>query len=260
MKKLLLASVTLIVVSAPVLAADMPVKYKAPPPVAIFSWTGCYIGVNAGGKWGRFDDNWAASSNFSGPEFISASGTHTSDGSGFIGGGQIGCNYQTGVLVWGIEGDFNGTSFKGSRDLATANLGFAQIYHSDYSERWLSTVRGRIGFAADRWMAYVTGGLAVASIESNDSVFFASSGSTFSGSSSEVTTGYAVGGGIEGAIWDSWSVKAEYLYVNIKSPDVNLTSPAFPAFVISTTHRVKENIFRVGLNYRFGYTPVVAKY
>src|SRR6266545_3717605 len=98
MKKILLGSVALIVMSVPVLAADMPVKVKPLPPA--WSWTGCYVGVNVGYSWARFRKSEVREFDATGvilnyPDF-------SFDDDGVNGGGQIGCNWQNGVIVWGV--------------------------------------------------------------------------------------------------------------------------------------------------------------
>src|SRR3977135_2465904 len=137
MKRFLLGSVGLAaMIAGPAMAADMPLK--APPPVAIFSWTGCYVGAHVGGKSGR--------------------GTPTAGSmtvSGALGGGQIGCNYQVGTWVFGIEGDGSVVQADGQTNgLFPANPAF----RLQTTEHWLATARGRLGYAQDKWLLYVTGG------------------------------------------------------------------------------------------------------
>jgi outer membrane immunogenic protein len=265
MKKLLVATTALVTFAAAGVAgaADMHVKapLKAPPP-PILSWTGCYIGGNVGGKWARATDTWAASpAGFAGPAFISATGSNTMDGSGIIGGGTLGCNYQTSNVVFGLEGDFDWTSVTGSTDLTTANLGATQIYHSDFAESWLATVRGRLGVTFNSWLVYATGGLAIANISYTDAVFFAASRSTDFGAASSARTGWTVGGGLETMFSGGWSFKAEYLFVDILGPDFTQVNALFPLATIGTTHELKENIVRAGLNYRLNWGgPVTTRY
>ena len=137
-------------------AADLPVKARIAPLPPVFSWTGCYFGVNAGGVWGSASDNWTANplpGAFNGPAFISANGSNTMTGSSFVGGGQIGCNYQAGQFVLGVEGDLDSSDLRGARDFATLDFAFGlpRTFHSDFNERWLSTVRGRFGVTFGDW-------------------------------------------------------------------------------------------------------------
>ena len=126
-------------------AADLPVKapvYRAPPPVAVFSWTGCYVGGNVGGLWARSD--WT---NLNGTSL----GGHDADG--WLGGVQAGCNYQVDRWVFGIQGDYDWTGAKGSSPDA--------VIIGDLDEtkiKSLASVTGRVGYAWDRFLVYVKGG------------------------------------------------------------------------------------------------------
>jgi outer membrane immunogenic protein len=238
-------------------AADLPRKAPppAPPPPPVYSWTGCYIGGNVGGVWSRFSDTWTANpAGFGGPTFINQSGTHTEDGSGVTAGGQVGCQRQFAQVVVGVEGDISYTDLSASRDLTTSNLGATQIYHSDFSSHWLATFRGRLGWlVSPSVLIYGTGGFAFANVDTTDSVFFAASASTDSASGSTTRVGWTAGGGIEWMFLPKWSVKVEYLYADL-GPSTNISvnpNPLFPLATISNSHRLTENIARVGLNYKF---------
>lgn len=206
MKKFLLASVGLVALGlGSASAADMqrPMPAKAPAYVSqMYNWTGAYIGINGG--YG-----------FSG-----------SNGSkGWMAGGTLGYNMQSGgPLVWGIEGDLDWTNMSGSNTALT-----------ETSNRWLSTVRGRLGYAmgaTGSWMPYVTGGVAFGDIENSVTGF---------GSARETKVGYALGAGIEAALSGPWTAKVEYLYVDLgNGPTVGGIDSNF-----------HTNIVRVGLNYRF---------
>jgi len=165
MKKFLLAGVASIALSAgaPANAADLAPRpaYKAPPvvaPVPLFSWTGCYIGAHIGGGWGRkeFSDT-ALESSF---VFVGdGNGPHSirTDTSGFLGGGQVGCDYQFAPnWVVGIQGDFSGADIKG--DVVDPFFKLAKTFHARTD--WLASVTGRIGWAWDRWLIYAKGGVA----------------------------------------------------------------------------------------------------
>ena len=153
MKALLLATMALAALVAPTQAADMPVKAVPPAAAAVYSWTGCYIGVAGGGAFGR-------SRHVS--EDLEAITNHF-DVDGGIVGGVVGCNLHVpGSLVVGMEADWSWTNKRGSaNDIDPFNTDFT----SETMERWLATLRGRIGWANGPWLFYVTGGLAVADVE-----------------------------------------------------------------------------------------------
>jgi outer membrane immunogenic protein len=164
-------------------AADMRLKAPpAPPPVAAPSWTGCYIGVNVGGASQR--------SQFNEPEesdFAVISGDNSAGS--LIGGGQIGCNYQTGTFVFGLEGDYSGLSKPSG--LYFSIPGDTNSYGSHIS--WMATVRGRVGvtFGDGSNLLYATGGAAFTHV--NASALVAPSSFDYSAS----RTGWVVGGGYE---------------------------------------------------------------
>ena len=162
MKQLFLGMTAFVAVSTTTaFAADLAVKSPRPAPMpapAIFNWTGCYIGVEGGGNWGR-------------SEQISRSGitaglpiTGGFDLSGGLAGGTVGCNYQIGSFVIGIENDYSWTNKQGS---AFDQPPFNTAVTSATREKWVDTLRGRAGFAWDRIFLYGTGGGAWAGTEVN---------------------------------------------------------------------------------------------
>lgn len=216
MKKLLLASVGVLALGvAAASAADIPQRMpaKAPPiemPPA-WSWTGLYVGINGGYGWG--------SSEFSAPF---ASGSFDTNG-GLV-GGTLGYNWQYGQFVFGAEGDIDWSDMGGS---ATCGATTCNVNND-----WLGTVRARLGYSFDRFMPYVTGGLAVGNVNTNI---------TGVGSSDETKAGWTVGGGIEARIAGPWTAKVEYLYVDLGSGGSVAGSDADFA----------TNIVRGGINYKF---------
>lgn len=210
----LLAATTLGVGAAA--AADLPTRAPMYSPVPVFSWTGFYVGVNAGYGWAS-----TSVSGFSG----------SSDLNGFVGGGQIGYNWQgASPLVLGIEADFQGTS----QSRSDTALGITV----DQNLPWFGTVRGRVGYAFDRVMIYGTGGFAF--MDYNMTV----SGFGLSGSDSVTKAGWTAGAGAEWMFAPKWSTKLEYLYIDTGDTSVTL-------FGVPFTGRAKDNIVRVGLNYHF---------
>lgn len=245
-------------------AADL--STKAPPiaPVAVYNWTGFYAGLNVGGVWANTDIDYTASlfgfSGAPGAAFLNAGTSGRLKTSGFTGGGQVGYNYQTGAVVWGLEADLNYTGLSGTRFIA---LNFAPIgvnitdpFTQTMQSNWLATFRGRLGYATGPLLFYATGGLAVANVSYTDFAFFPASNSINAASSSSTRTGWTVGGGAEWMIAPKWSVKAEYLYVDLGNTTYTSTNSVLNVApnlaTITHDHRLTENIGRVGFNYKFG--------
>lgn len=246
-------------------AADLPVYSKAPPPAVIFDWNGFYIGTNVGYSWGRgtTDGNVTGTAGATPLATLPLSGR--ADVNGFLGGAQFGYNWQNGSWLLGLEADIQGTNERGRGDVCTVadcSAGGTFAFTRDYSLNWFGTARGRAGFlAADRLLLYVTGGLAYGSF----------TGSSFAlplaiGTWSRVNAGWTVGAGAEAALGDNWSVKFEYLYMDLGSVGGSAATNVSIAGATTTTRnyvfntRFTDSIARVGLNYRFGGGAVVAKY
>jgi outer membrane immunogenic protein len=278
MKKLALAVSLLAISAVGASAADMapaPVYSKAPvvmPPV--YDWTGFYVGANAGGAWSNFDP--ATSTVFSPVGYfaatsvtaIGAAGLQGINNTGFTGGLTAGYNWQAGAAVVGIESDFNYFGVKGSTSSSAiypccAPTSFT--INTSTSSDWLFTLRGRAGFlVTPALLLYGTGGLAVADVKAafNFTDTFASA--TESAAISTTRAGWTAGAGAEYALMNGWSIKAEYLYVDLgqataTSTNLNTTIGAYPASVFTHTVNLTSNIGRVGINYKFG-GPVVARY
>jgi outer membrane immunogenic protein len=270
-RKLFIFSIAALgLIGTPVLAADMAVK--APPPARpvpapVYSWTGFYIGGNVGYSVGRnkATDLFApANPGNTPPE------SFTLSPAGWLGGGQIGYNWQpTSNWVFGIEGDWQWTGQKDSVCIFACLVGAGpppgQILGLtvDQQIRWLATLRGRVGYAQQGWLWYVTGGAAWAGLRENDTFF---TGSTSlgtrqaSGSLSDTRSGWTLGGGVETALVGNWSAKLEYLYVGLGDITNAFAFPNPPgATFFETVHtQVHDHIVRVGLNYRFGGDTIVA--
>ncbi len=201
-------------------AADLPRRapdYPTKAPVyRPFDWTGFYGGINGGWSWGDSTFDIAGARSNSKPD-------------GGLLGGTIGYNYQWGPTVFGVESDLDWANAKGS---ATCATGICETKNT-----WLGTSRVRLGYAADRFMPYVTGGAAYGSIKANVPGV---------GSDSSTKLGWTVGGGAEYAFTPNWSIKAEYLYVDLGKIDCAACGAGAP-----TTVKFNENIVRGGLNYRF---------
>lgn len=227
---LALAAAFAVAASASARAADMPRAapvYKAEPAAQAFDWTGFYLGLNGGYARGR--------SRWSDPLVGADSGRFNTSG-GML-GGQIGYNWQTGPVVLGVETDMDWLNAKGSSSgaggvCATDGAGSCQTQQS-----WLGTMRGRIGFAFDRWLPYVTGGVAYGDIKAVQPT----------GTNSSTKTGWTAGGGVEYGINRNWSAKAEYLHVDLGTATFMGAASGTPSLSVPVT----DDLARVGLNYRW---------
>jgi len=242
----LLAS-TAFVVSAT--AADLPTRqlYKAPAP-AVFSWTGLYIGAHVGAGWSttesRLNTLTVGAASF--PIGIPLA-SHT--GNGFLGGAQIGFNYQVGSnFVLGIEADGTWTDMKGSAPCLV-------LFTCTDKTKWMATAAGRVGFVFDRTMVFVKGGAAWAKHDHNVNLSLA--GVTIDASSSDTRTGWLIGTGVEQALGLGWSAKVEYNYIDFGSKDatmpVSITGAGVvPSVSAATSFNEHTHVVKGGLNYRFG--------
>lgn len=262
MKKL---AAVVVLIGTPAFAADMAVKAPPPAPVPTCVWCGWYIGLNAGGVWGSNDPELSANSSgwfsASGDSLISSTGSQKFNNSGFTGGGQLGYNWQAGSVVYGVESDFGYFHPTGSLSGAghipvTANFQLSE----SASANWLFTLRPRVGFSWNNWLLYGTGGLAVSHVKFSETFFSRSLGgdAAEAASLSSTRAGWAAGGGVEYALSKNWSIRTEYLYVQISGISGSGTFcahvPALCTFgtpwsVQSGTFR--ENIVRGAINYRF---------
>jgi outer membrane immunogenic protein len=253
MKKLLIGSfVALTMGGSAAIAADMPLK--APPPVAVFSWTGCYVGIEGGGAWGRSRHDGLGVSPIGG---VVQQFTPWFDVSGGLAGVEYGCNQQFGGnWVFGVEGDISWTNKKGS-SFDTGPAGTPTTL-SETKEKWISTSRARIGWAWDRALVYITGGLASAKVDAT--VTFAPGSFT----DTHTLYGWTAGAGVEYAFLNNWSLKVEYLYARFENQAYLFTgAPVTPRGALN----LDNHIVRAGLNWKFSdcafYScsgPVVAKY
>jgi len=268
--KLLLSAVTALLAgvsaaSAADLAARPYTKAPPAPMVAIYNWTGFYIGGNVGYGWGDESvglgptNNAASIAFFNGtfPAFIPNS--VKPDANGILGGGQIGYNWQAGSFVYGLEADIQASDVKGT--VNTSVLPGPIVSSTSQRLDWFGTVRGRAGVAAgNTLLLYVTGGLAYGSVNHQ---FSASNnaGSFNTTNATSTNAGWTAGAGLEWAFAPQWSIKGEYLYVDLGNRTYSTipsgTTPAGAS--IDSSFRDKFSVARVGVNFKFG-GPVVAKY
>ena len=259
MKRLFIGSVALMALAAgPVVAADMPVRapvYKATPAVAFYNWTGPYVGGHIGYGWAtaRFTDvecYCITDDSIPGYRF-------SFDYDGWIGGAQLGYNGQTGSWVYGVELDFSFSGMRTSFHTPFFGATSDQSYSSEI--KWFGTGRARLGYAFDRVLPYVTGGFAFADVDNrfNDPPRV----SVDSG----VKWGWTAGGGVEVAIDRAWTIRGEYLYVQLPTVAANVPCGSTECPFDWGNH---FHVGRVALNYKFdwgkgpiaGKGPVVTRY
>lgn len=248
-------------------AADLPVK-AAPAPAPTYSWTGCHIGVNAGGKWGylRGAEYFPAASGPGGPSDPAAftfDNVQNPTGSG-IGGGQVGCDYQIGYGVFGIEGDGDWQRF-------SQTVGVGPVVPGDQftaTSHWQSSLRGRAGYASDRVLIYATGGVTWTGL-TLDTSFAPSAGLPGAAASDKETlTGWTAGAGMEFALTNNLLIGLEgrYNLYDMKVFNTGLVATAgtgpFTFAPTTTNMRLSSAELTARLNWKFDWLsgPVVARY
>jgi len=227
-----IAIASVITTAMSVQAADLgarsnpPSFYKAPAQLP-FSWTGLYAGVNGGYAWGQ--------SSWSDPTVGADSGRFNTSG-GLV-GGQLGYNWQTGALVLGIETDADWMNVKGS------SAGVGGVCAADgggqcqTQQTWLGTTRARVGYAFDRWLPYVTGGVAYGNIQAVQPT-----GTTF-----KTNVGWTAGGGLEYGFDRNWSAKVEYLHIDLGTHTFMSSASGTSTLAVPVTNE----LVRAGVNYHW---------
>ena len=247
-------------------AADLAVKampYAAPPPV--FSWTGCYVGVHAGA--GVLHDQGFQPGG--GIQLLTIDTLADRHGTGGLAGGQLGCNYQTGMLVLGIEGEGFWSGMKVTQDeFGGINPG-TLVGSANIRNKWDYDIAGRFGIAFDRALVYGKAGWAFGGFDWNA----AEVNSSFNpcGTFCNITQGSAtldgllIGLGLEYAFTNNWTAKFEYDYLGFNAKNVNFTSscadPLCRPRNFTQNVSADKHIFKVGINYLFNAAaPLVARY
>jgi len=241
MKRLFITAMLSIAAAGTALAADLPqpAPVQAPavyvPTVApVYNWGGIYVGINGGWGWGN--TSWSVPATVAFPALSSS----LNDNGGVV-GGTVGANFQTGEFVFGVEGDWDYSGINtGTTSTVCAVSGSCQT-----GNNWIATLRGRVGYAADRVLFFGTAGGAFADMQT-----------TLNGAQSTKTqAGWTAGAGVEWAFADNWTAKAEYLYVDLG----NVNATCSTGFCTSNNGgnpvpinvSLTENLFRVGVNFKF---------
>lgn len=246
LRKLLITTAMVCVASGAAFAADLPYQKAppiyAPPPPPAFTWTGVYLGGQVGYQWGTSRADLYTDGAFFG-------GLPVNRPSGIVGGAHVGYNYQVSQFVFGVEGDVDGLDYRSSNNFPGFLTSFTTREDIDGS------VRGRVGVAWDRVLFYGTGGVAFGNFQN-----------TFTGvnggydSFSTLRTGWTAGAGIEYAVTNNWSIRAEYRYTDFGHFDNYLTNSAPGDFF---HNRATNNSVKAGFSYKFDTfspLPVAAKY
>jgi outer membrane immunogenic protein len=208
-------------VAGPACAADLPRQMvtKAPVyPAPYDSWTGFYVGLNGGGGWGS--SSW------------STSVLNDFNVSGGMVGGTIGYNWQHGSWVLGLEGDLDWANISSSGTSILCPAGCAS------ENTWLGTARGRLGYAFDRWMPYVTAGAAFGDVKAIHPGFVGATNTQL---------GWTIGGGVEYAVARNWTAKVEYLHYDLGNFNCGVACSGFATDTVSFS----ADAVRGGINYRF---------
>ncbi len=215
--RILVAAAAILGLPAAAMAADLPVQQQAPvaytPVASVYDWSGVYVGAHVGYGWGETGTNIAGL-----PDF---------DGDGFLGGLQAGYNAQWGNIVGGVEIDGSWSGVEGST--------LAGAVDSDLN--WVGTARVRVGYAIDRFLPYITGGLALGEVEIQNNV------TGFSESNTHL--GWTIGAGVEAAVTQNITVKGEYAYIDLQDENYDLALGA------GSKADFDAHTFKVGLNYKF---------
>jgi outer membrane immunogenic protein len=243
-------------------AADVPMR-SAPPapflaPVPVFTWTGFYAGVSAGYGWSDTDITTSgnAANTRANVAALARPPSLSTEQDGFIGGAQVGYNLQFGMFVAGIEADISYTDLSSDVTYASpvtfgaALAGTRSTFSQDLD--YLGTVRARVGVAFDRVLVYATGGFAFGGVDYNADFFNSAGVLQFNGNHSDTQVGYTVGGGVEYALTNNLTFKAEYLYYDLG--DKNVVVSAIPGVGLNSytsNFETEGHIARAGVNFKF---------
>jgi outer membrane immunogenic protein len=260
-RSLAIAATLLGLASAPAFAADLPVKARPMVPVAAsyYNWTGCYLGGYVGGAAGARDVQARDLNGYNGPDAWNYKLDST-----VIGGGTLGCNYQTGQFVFGIEGEGGYMKLRGSAlDPLSPFLPLDTLASTKVGD-WYGMITGRAGVAFDRTLFYAKGGVAFVNTQTSviDSTLQPVIGNTITATSANQTrAAWTAGGGIEYALSDAWSVKGEYMYIGLRQSNSDCGNATIGGGRFCWSQDLPGiHTAKFGINYHFGAGPVVARY
>jgi outer membrane immunogenic protein len=231
MKRILATALFSVTAAGAALASDLPPPAEPPPrapavyapPPPVYNWTGFYLGINGGWGFGKSDWN----TNIGGVVFD----TGNFNANGGLIGGTLGYNFWADGWVLGLEGDFDGSWIDGKSSACTPLNGV----QCETKNKWLATLRPRIGYAADRVLFYLTGGVAFGDVVVNTTTNWQSADKT----------GWTAGGGLEGAFTDHWTARVEYLFVDLQN------STFTPIVGTNVSVKFNANLIRLGVDYKF---------
>jgi len=255
MKKLLGGIAISALLTAPALAADLRMPVKAPPApvVAVYNWSGCYIGAEGGWARARSDLINTVDTTLFG-DLTPGQGFRVTDNGGTA-GGFIGCNFQTGQFVFGIEGM---GSWLGVKTSFLNNAFGARDDVFEVKSNWLASVTGRVGIAFNNWLPYIKGGFAASGwrVSVSDTVgpFLGA------GSDKNTHTGWTVGAGLEYGLTPNWIFGVEYDFYRFRTESFQLAGSAVGSYAFDFKPRDVQTI-TARISYKFGgFGPVVARY
>jgi outer membrane immunogenic protein len=232
-----LTASALLSASLTAVAADLPVKAAPAPMVPLSTWTGCYIGGNVGGTWGSGDVTVVTGATVA---------TRSGDNSGFAGGGQIGCDFQSGSFVFGFRNLFDWSDRESSGAFATGAL---TGYTATLKNNWVDLLTGRIGYSVQpNWLLYFQGGAAWR--ESSLSLY--TPAGVLVGETGRTRSGWTIGVGSEYKFSPNWSAFIEYNYADFGTRTGVFTAPIG---TVSASAKSNVSLLLVGLNWRTNWGP-----
>src|SRR5262245_5847760 len=269
MKRFFLATTALVMLSVggPAIAADMAVKARPlpPPPPPCAQFGGFYLGGHVGWGWQehKFNDRDGLGA------FIDTGLGNTlhAEDDNWGGGVGIGYNWQSRCTVFGVVADWSWTNLRAEALQLDGDQGpggaTADTMSISHRLRWFGTVRAKAGVVVDNLLLYVTGGVAYANFDRTWTFFEDGPATTGTFSNRRTKWGWTAGVGTEWAIWDNWSVMSEFLYMRFERDTQTFTGDGIIG-ALGQPYRFEsfDNVWvtKIGLNYRFSYGPVVARY